>query len=100
MRAQRTHDEFLVAFGQIHFETTPMDEISPSRNVELQLLALRTLLPRILASVLADSHEASDLILNDDAILNDVASFAQTDEETSFIVNYEGGLLSDARELL
>src|SRR5947199_10329463 len=77
-----------------------MDDLSLSRMAELELLALRALLPRILATVLCPSDKARGFFLDDDAQLDDIATFAQTDEEASFLTNYQSGILRDARLLL
>jgi len=76
------------------------NNLSPSRVAELELLALRALLPRMWAALLSQTDEVRKYALDGPRMFDDVSRSAGTDDEAAFIGNYFQGILADTNALL
>ena len=76
------------------------DGLTLGRMAELELLTLRCLQPRMLATAFAGTGNAADFFLDKQSIISQVADFARDEEEAAFITNYLEGILRETGELI
>jgi hypothetical protein len=76
------------------------DGLTLGRMAELELLTLRCLQPRMLATMFAGVGNAADFFLDSESLVSQVADFARDEEEAAFITNYLEGILRETRELI
>jgi hypothetical protein len=70
-----------------------------TRLIELQLAALRVMVPRVLAALIV-GEDSADSILSDEAMASALASVGETAGDRSFALNYVRGMHSEVTALI
>jgi hypothetical protein len=72
---------------------------SPTRMVDLQLAALRIMVPRIILSSCFPDPKVGQHLFSDAAVLKAVTGFTDDDGEQAFMVSYATAIIAETNDL-